>query len=94
MNSEAIVKTVLRYYPDAQAIYLFGTYLTPDEHKDSDVDIALLLPHEKAKLIKNLSVSEYRELDVKILANVIERRLDDLIDFTNQVMRYGRGSSS
>ncbi len=39
-----IVQTVLRQYPDTQAIYLFGSYGTEDEWPDSDVDIALLLP--------------------------------------------------
>ena len=44
-----IVRTVLRHYPDTQAIYLFGSYGTENEWPDSDVDIALLLPPEQAK---------------------------------------------
>lgn len=39
-----IVETILQYYPETQAIYLFGTYGTADERAESDVDIALLLP--------------------------------------------------
>ncbi len=45
----SIVHIVLEYYPDAQAIYLFGTYGTADEWPDSDVDIAVLLPPEQAR---------------------------------------------
>lgn len=44
-----IIQTVLAHYPVTQAIYLFGTYGTPDEWPNSDVDIALLLPPEEAK---------------------------------------------
>jgi len=43
---EKIVKIVLKYYPNVQAVYLFGSYGTEHEWADSDVDIALLLPHE------------------------------------------------
>ena len=48
MNSDAIVETVLGFYPDLEAIYLFGTYQTEGEWPDSDVDIALLFSHNRA----------------------------------------------
>ncbi len=48
-TTATIIHTVLAHYPTAQAIYLFGTYGTPDEWPNSDVDIALLLPPEEAK---------------------------------------------
>jgi predicted nucleotidyltransferase len=61
MNSEdVIIKTSLKYYPDLQAIYLFGTYGTDEEWPDSDVDIALLLPWEKAKEAGPLTMSDLR----------------------------------
>jgi predicted nucleotidyltransferase len=52
MSSDAIVKAVLTFYPDVEAIYLFGSYGTEDERPDSDVDIALLLPYDRAKETK------------------------------------------
>jgi predicted nucleotidyltransferase len=52
-----IVQTVLRQYPDTQAIYLFGSFGTEDEWPDSDVDIALLLPPEQAKANRMLAFS-------------------------------------
>ncbi len=55
-----IVKTILAHYPQAQAIYLFGSYGTTDEWPDSDVDIALLLPPEQAKAEKSLLLSQCR----------------------------------
>ena len=92
MNREAVVKTVLSFYPDVEAIYLFGSYLTPDQQQDSDVDIAVLFPHEKAKLLKNIALSECRDA----LENVLKRTVD-LINirtantvFQNEIIQQGR----
>ena len=57
---EAIVKTVIHFYPSVQGIYLFGSFQTENEWKDSDVDIALLLPHVLAKEERHLGMSECR----------------------------------
>jgi uncharacterized protein YutE (UPF0331/DUF86 family) len=43
---------------------------------------------------RNVLVHEYRELDLKIMADVIENRMDDLIEFTNLVMDYVNAPSS
>ena len=48
-TSDEIVRIVLTHYPSSQAIYLFGSYGTPDEWKDSDVDVAVLLPPGEAR---------------------------------------------
>lgn len=92
MKNETIVKTVLSCYPDVEAIYLFGTYLTPDQQKDSDADIAVLFPHEKAKLLKNLAMSDCRDA----LENVLKRTVD-LVNmrtvntvFQNEILQQGR----
>ncbi|MFZ5995456.1 MAG: type VII toxin-antitoxin system MntA family adenylyltransferase antitoxin [Thermodesulfobacteriota bacterium] len=59
MNArDVIIKASLKYYPDLQAIYIFGTYGTDEEWPDSDVDIALLLPWEKAKEAGSLMMSD------------------------------------
>ena len=92
MSTELIVKTVLGFYPDVEAIYLFGTYLTPDEHKESDVDIAFLFPHDKAKTVKNLTVSDCRSA----LEDVLKRSVDLLNIRTvntvlqNEIIQEGR----
>jgi predicted nucleotidyltransferase len=92
MSSEAIVKTVLSYYPEVEAIYLFGSYLTPDQQQDSDVDLAVLFPHEKAKLFKYLAMSDCRHALEKILKSTV-----DLINlrtvntvFQNEIIHQGR----
>jgi len=92
MNGETIVKTVLRFYPDVEAIYLFGSYLTPDQQQDSDVDIAVLFPHEKARLLKNLAMSDCKDA----LEDILKRTVD-LINmrtvntvFQNEIIQQGR----
>ncbi len=55
--TDQIVKIILSFYPETQAIYLFGSYATPDEWKDSDVDVALLLPHAMLPLSPPLMLS-------------------------------------
>lgn len=55
-----IVKTVLAHYPAVEGIYLFGSHAENAERPDSDMDIALLLPHEPAKKDKNLILSPCR----------------------------------
>jgi len=44
-----IVSTILQEFPSGQGIYLFGSFQTDQEWKDSDVDLALLLPYSIAK---------------------------------------------
>ena len=39
---------MLEHYPDAQAIYVFGSYSAENEWPDSDLDIGLLLPPVQA----------------------------------------------
>ena len=56
----AIIHTVLKHYPDVQAIYLFGSYDTGQEWPESDVDVALLLPPEGAKRTKDMMLSPCR----------------------------------
>lgn len=69
---EKIIQTILAHYPQAQAIYLFGSYGTSDEWPDSDVDIALLLPPEQAKAEKSLLLSQCR-FD---LEDVLQKEVD------------------
>ncbi|OIP17095.1 MAG: hypothetical protein AUK53_02660 [Betaproteobacteria bacterium CG2_30_59_46] len=51
VDTNGIVAVIVPRHPGVQAIYLFGSYGTEDEWPDSDVDIALLLPPEMAKML-------------------------------------------
>lgn len=92
MGYETIVKTILNFYPDVEAIYLFGTYGTADESQGSDVDIALLLPHQQAKSVKNLAMGGC----CNALEDALQRTID-LINlrmvntvFQHEIIREGR----
>jgi uncharacterized protein YutE (UPF0331/DUF86 family) len=43
---------------------------------------------------RNILVHQYQKLDLEIMIDVIERRLDDLIEYTNLVMEYFNGPPS
>lgn len=57
---QKLIPTVLQCYPDLQALYLFGSFDTEVEWESSDIDIALLLPHQQAKEAGSLGMSELR----------------------------------
>jgi predicted nucleotidyltransferase len=68
---DAIKDAVLRHYPNAQAIYLFGSYQTENEWPDSDVDVAVLLSPEESGKAGSLMISElYRALGSMISKEV------------------------
>jgi predicted nucleotidyltransferase len=73
MKSENIIIPIIRqFYPNVQAIYMFGSYGTEYERADSDVDIAVLLPPVQAKSIRTMMLSECH----LALANALHRVVD------------------
>lgn len=52
-----------------------------------------IIPRDLAKKLENMVgfrntlVHQYQELDIQLMKNVIEKRLDDLIDFTNFIIK-------
>ncbi len=75
MNENQIVKTVLKHYPEVEAVYLFGTSGTEDEWPDSDVDVALLFSPAKAPKTGSLLMSD--------LWNELEKLLKKDVDLIN-----------
>ena len=51
MNYSNITAPILAAHPDTQAIYLYGTWGTEYQRPDSDVDVAVLLPHATARSV-------------------------------------------
>jgi uncharacterized protein YutE (UPF0331/DUF86 family) len=41
---------------------------------------------------RNVLVHQYEDLDLKIMVDVIEHRLGDLVDFTDYVLKYMHGA--
>ena len=61
---------------------------------------AKIIPDDLANRLKgmvgfrNIVVHEYQEMDIKIMIDVIEHHLDDLIVFTNRIMEFVRVNPS
>lgn len=72
---ETLVQTIVKRYPETQAVYLFGSYGTGHEWPESDVDIAVLLPPEKAKNTGSLSV-----IDLQLELETLLKKQVDLIN--------------
>jgi predicted nucleotidyltransferase len=97
MNAEdegnLIIETILKHYPDVQAIYLFGSYGTADEWPDSDVDIALLLPPHRAKEAKSLAMSDLCHELIDLLNKEVDlinlRRVPTVLQ--KEIIASGRG---
>ena len=73
----------------------------PKESRES-FDIlfrAGVIPGELAEKLKgmvgfrNVLVHQYEDLDIKIMVNVIEHHLGDLVNFTDYVLKYMHGTS-
>jgi predicted nucleotidyltransferase len=56
---KAVPGIIIENYPDVQAIYLFGSYATEDQWPDSDIDLAMLLPPQKAKSVSLLELNSF-----------------------------------
>ncbi len=69
---ERLTQIILRDFPDAQAIYLYGSYARGEQRPDSDIDLAVLLPHARARAVGSLTMSQ-TQLD---LAHVARRDVD------------------
>ncbi len=76
INENNIVQYVLEEYPNTQAIYLFGSIAAKEYTKNSDIDIALLLPVNDAKL-------EYENLFYSELHNKLAKHFNCAIDLIN-----------
>ncbi len=48
LPESTIVDLILHRYPHTFAIYLFGSHAEGSTHPNSDLDLAILLPHETA----------------------------------------------
>ena len=52
--NEKIIRIILKHHPDTEAVYIFGTFDTPNQREESDMDIAILLPPVEAKQVGSL----------------------------------------
>jgi predicted nucleotidyltransferase len=92
MSEQTLIETICSFYPEVQAIYLFGSYGTEYENQISDVDIAVLLPPDLAKREKSLVLKPCHDALV-----IFFRRSVDLINlrevstvFQNEIINTGK----
>lgn len=58
IDHQKIIEIILKHHPETQAIYLFGSFVSGQENEKSDVDLAVLLPHDQAKKIPSFAMSD------------------------------------
>ena len=81
-----------KYFPDAQAVYLFGSYSTQFQRNDSDVDLAILLPPLQAKTLGNLVAPACLEDIIGVMnrnVDLINLRMVDTV-FQHLIIQTGR----
>ncbi|HDQ13233.1 MAG TPA: nucleotidyltransferase domain-containing protein [Sediminispirochaeta sp.] len=71
----AFTDTILRRFPESQALYLFGSAATGQTREGSDLDVAVLLPPARAS---QADLELYRQLRPEL--EEIRRRPVDLIN--------------
>ncbi len=81
-------EAVLAAFPDAWAIYVYGSFARGDEVSSSDIDLALLLPPDARigdllALLSDVSARVHREVDLVDL-----RRVSDVL--RREVLAEGR----
>ena len=84
---------ILVAHPRTQAIYLYGTWGTEHQRQDSDVDVAVLLPHDDAKQVDRW---QWHQLATEV-AGKVHVEYADLINlrcvdttFQAEILRSGR----
>lgn len=88
LNDGTIVQALLKSCPDAQAIYLFGSYADHTTHPESDLDVAVLRPPLSEKLdLWNLFSELHGALGVEV--DLIDLRRVSTV-FQNEIIRTGR----
>ena len=60
IETKNIITNLLKYFPEIEALYIFGSFATDDIWPNSDVDIAILLPEETAEKAGSLMMSPLR----------------------------------
>jgi len=72
IHQDAILTTLQSALPDFQAVYLFGSCADGTARPDSDVDLAVLLPHEHAREVGSFAMSDLRSQ----LETALQRKVD------------------
>ena len=86
------MEPIIEVYPSVQAGYLFGSFAERNENEHSDIDIALLLPHQLAKQEQSLAMSPLRfvlEKKLRTTVDLINLRIVSTV-FQKEIVGYGQ----
>jgi len=94
-KAEAIIKVqefrllLNRYFPH-EKVYLFGSYAKETYHRDSDIDVAIVVSHIEGDYfsIQPLLWKLRRQIDDRIEPVLIERE-NDAGGFLGEILKYG-----
>jgi predicted nucleotidyltransferase len=83
-NALSALGDVLRHHPDVQFAIVFGSLAAGEEHRESDIDIAVdigraLTPTEKVELIGEIAEKTGRPVDLIDLRTVGEPLLGEIL---------------
>lgn len=92
-TTNSLVQAIRHAYPQAEAIYLFGSWGSPDQRANSDLDIAILLPPDLADSVipeqwftLSLELARLAGVDSADLVNL--RQVDTVFQY--QIVMSGR----
>ena len=78
LDTKKITDIILQHMPDVEVIYVFGSASKNQENKNSDVDIAILLPFKQAKEQGNLYLTDLHSALICLLKKEV-----DLVNLRN-----------
>jgi len=81
-------KAVLAIYKDAQ-IYLYGSYNNGNAHKDSDIDVAVIVPHRSGDWFDEVPPLWKASRQVNSLIEPVLMELNEHSPLYDNVIRTG-----
>jgi uncharacterized protein len=92
MNEQAVINCIRSFFPDMEAVYLFGSCGSEYERPDSDIDLAVLLPPATAEQAGNLALGDCWTALRRLLhrdVDVVNLRLMNTV-FQHEIIQNGQ----
>ncbi|TMM46375.1 type VII toxin-antitoxin system MntA family adenylyltransferase antitoxin [Colwellia ponticola] len=66
-----LITAIKQYLPEVKLLYLFGSYASGQQHKNSDIDLAVLLP-QKISTVARWEVQQKLTLEFNVDIDLID----------------------
>ena len=98
-NKDVIIRIILKYYPNVQGVYVFGSHDTEAEsfellQKKNVIDQRLKEKLKNMVHFRNTVIHDYQRVNLDIVKSVINSELNDLVLFGDCIMAYVNSHSS